>query len=119
MMTFENGVRATYEGAKTNACGFNGWAREYFRAECEHETLIMDNRRIERFPYQPKQYSREGQGQENPLAGAGEVDERLAHCPVSGLAGRRPAHEDQCRGQSAIGCPDLRGHRKPATRASR
>ncbi len=64
MMTFENGVRAIYEGAKTNACGFNGWAKEYVRAECEHETLIMDNRRIERFPYQPKQYSREGQGEE-------------------------------------------------------
>lgn len=64
MMTFENGVRAMYEGAKTNACGFNGWGREYVRVECEHETLIMDNRRIERFPYAPKQYSREGQGTE-------------------------------------------------------
>ena len=67
MMTFENGVRAIYEGAKTNASGFNGWAKEYVRAECEHETLIMDNRRIERFPYQPKQYSREGEGEEVPL----------------------------------------------------
>ena len=67
MMTFENGVRAIYEGAKTNACGFNGWAREYVRAECEQETLIMDNRRIERFPYEPKQYSREGQGEEVPM----------------------------------------------------
>ena len=67
MMTFANGVRATYEGAKTNASGFNGWAREYVRAECEHETLIMDNRRIERFPYQPRQFSREGQGEEIPL----------------------------------------------------
>lgn len=67
MMTFENGVRAIYEGAKTNASGFNGWAHEYVRAECEHETLIMDNRRIERFPYRPKQYSREGQGEEIPL----------------------------------------------------
>ena len=67
MMTFENGVRATYEGAKTNACGFNGWAHEYVRAECENETLIMDNRRIERFPYQPKQYSREGKGEEIAL----------------------------------------------------
>ncbi len=67
MMTFENGVRAIYEGAKTNACGFNGWAHEYVRAECEHETLIMDNRRIERFPYQAKQYSREGRGEEITL----------------------------------------------------
>ena len=67
MMTFENGTRAIYEGAKTNACGFNGWSREYIRAECEHETLIMDHRRVERFPYAPKNYSREGQGQEVPL----------------------------------------------------
>ena len=27
----------------------------------------MDHRRVERFPYQPKQYSREGQGIEVPL----------------------------------------------------
>ena len=67
MMTFENGTRAIYEGAKTNACGFNGWTREYVRAECEHETLIMDHRRIERFPYAPKNQSREGQGEEVPL----------------------------------------------------
>ena len=67
MMTFENGTRAIYEGAKTNACGFNGWAHEYVRAECENETLIMDNRRIERYPYQPRQYNREGQGEEVQL----------------------------------------------------
>ena len=67
MMTFENGTRAFYEGAKTNASGFNGWSQEYFRAECENETLIMDCRRIERFPYQPRQYSREGQGEEVQL----------------------------------------------------
>ncbi len=67
MMTFKNGARAIYEGAKTNACGFNGWTREYVRAECEHETLIMDHRHIERFPYSPKHQSREGQGQEVPL----------------------------------------------------
>ena len=67
MMTFENGTRAIYEGAKTNACGFNGWTREYIRAECEQETLIMDHRRIERFPYSPKNQSREGEGEEVPL----------------------------------------------------
>ena len=67
MMTFENGTRAIYEGAKTNACGFNGWTREYIRAECEHETLIMDHRRIERFPYSPRNDSREGRGEEVPL----------------------------------------------------
>ena len=67
MMTFENGVRAIYEGAKTNAVGLNGWAQEYFRAECEHETLILDRRRVERFPYEQKVYKREGEGIEVPL----------------------------------------------------
>ena len=67
MMTFENGVRAIYEGAKTNSVGLNGWAQEYFRAECEHETLILDRRRIERFPYEQKVYKREGEGIEVPL----------------------------------------------------
>lgn len=67
MMTFKNGARAIYEGAKTNACGFNGWAHEYIRAECEKETLILDQRSVERFPYQHKNYSREGQGQVVPL----------------------------------------------------
>jgi predicted dehydrogenase len=54
MMTFENGVRAFYEGAKTNAAGLNGWTREYIRAECENTTLILDNRRLQRIPYAPK-----------------------------------------------------------------
>lgn len=67
MLTFENGVRAIYEGAKTNAVGLNGWAQEYFRVECEHETLILDRRRVERFPYEPKVYKREGEGIEVPL----------------------------------------------------
>lgn len=38
-MTFENGVKAFYEGAKTNAVGFNGWANEYIRAECEEASI--------------------------------------------------------------------------------
>ena len=50
-MHFENGTRATYEGAKTNAVGLNGWAQEYIRAECEKATIVLDRRRIERFPY--------------------------------------------------------------------
>ncbi len=49
-MHMENGTRATYEGAKTNANGFNWWAQEYIRAECEGATLIMDRRQVERFP---------------------------------------------------------------------
>ncbi len=116
MMTFENGVRAIYEGAKTNASGFNGWAKEYVRAECEHETLIMDNRRIERFPYQPKQYSREGRRRGDPPARAVQMEERVADCPVSRLAGRRPADGDERRGQSAVGRPDFCRHREQPQR---
>ncbi|MEM7539333.1 MAG: Gfo/Idh/MocA family oxidoreductase [Chloroflexota bacterium] len=48
-MTFENGVKAFYEGAKTNAVGLNGWSHEYVRAECENATVIMDRRNVEIF----------------------------------------------------------------------
>ncbi|MEM7034085.1 MAG: Gfo/Idh/MocA family oxidoreductase [Chloroflexota bacterium] len=70
MMTFENGVHATYEGAKTNSVGLNGWSREYIRAECELATLIMSRREIERFPYNPKtarEDKPEGSGEKIPL----------------------------------------------------
>ena len=69
-MTFENGVKAFYEGAKTNAVGFNGWANEYIRAESEFATIIMDNRNLERFSHQADKksvYQREGQGEAIPL----------------------------------------------------
>lgn len=67
-MHFENGVRVFYEGAKPNAIGLNGWAQEYVRAECEHATLIMDCRRVERQPYEGGRiYKREGEGTEIPL----------------------------------------------------
>lgn len=69
-MTFENGVKAFYEGAKTNAVGFNGWANEYIRAECEGASIIMDNRILERFPHQAEEksvYKREGKGVNIPL----------------------------------------------------
>lgn len=51
MMHFENGTRGTYEGAKTNAIGMNGWTNEYIRAECEKATLILNKRKLERFYY--------------------------------------------------------------------
>jgi predicted dehydrogenase len=54
-MHFKNGVRAFYEGAKTNAIGLNGWANEYIRAECRESTLILDRRHLEHFPYDPDQ----------------------------------------------------------------
>jgi predicted dehydrogenase len=66
IMHFENGKRATYEGATTNAVRLNGWAEEYIRAECEHATLVMDHRRVERheaIPGQAHTSVREGQGE--------------------------------------------------------
>lgn len=70
IMRCGNGIRATYEGAKTNAAGLNGWAHEYIRAECEKATLILDRRRLERFTYNPDGYwthGTEGEGEEVPL----------------------------------------------------
>jgi predicted dehydrogenase len=69
-MHFENGTRAFYEGAKTNAIGLNGWGQEYLRAECERATLIMDHRQVECFAYDPTRKgasAREGEGVEVPL----------------------------------------------------
>jgi len=70
ILSFSNGVKAVYESAKTNAVGLNGPGREYIRAECEGATLILDNRHIECFTYDPSRksrYAREGQGREIPL----------------------------------------------------
>jgi predicted dehydrogenase len=69
-LTMSNGTRAFYEGAKTNAVGLNGWAQEYIRAECRDGTLILSNRRLERFGYQPSgswRSQREGDGEKVPL----------------------------------------------------
>jgi predicted dehydrogenase len=65
-MHFENGSRAVYEGAKTNAVSLNGWSQEYIRAECEGGTLVMDRRHVEVFPYDPDIQRRnvsEGEGE--------------------------------------------------------
>jgi len=68
MMRCSNGVRATYEGAKTNAVGLNGWGNEYIRAECEKATLILDHRTIEKFEYNAGgTYKRHGEGEPVPL----------------------------------------------------
>ena len=69
-MVMGNATRATYEGAKTNAVGFNGWTREYVRAECQGATLVMAHRKIEAFDYDPAGTWREvheGQGRQVPL----------------------------------------------------
>jgi predicted dehydrogenase len=52
-MRFENGVRATWEGAKGNAVTLNGWGSDYVRAECRDETLVLDDRQLTRHPYDP------------------------------------------------------------------
>ena len=68
-MRFGNDTRAVYEGAKTNAVGLNGWGHEYIRAECEGTTLVMDQRRIERFVHRGADSptsGREGHGE--PIA---------------------------------------------------
>jgi predicted dehydrogenase len=46
-MDMQNGVKCLYEGAKTNAQGLNCWEEEYFRAECEYGSLVLDHRQIE------------------------------------------------------------------------
>ena len=69
-MQLENGVRALYEGAKTNAVGLNGWSREYLRAECELATLIMDHGEVERFDHDAEARSvgvRHGEGAAVPM----------------------------------------------------
>ena len=67
-MSFENGVKATYEGSCTNAVELNGWGIEYIRAECENATLILDHRNLERFDYDPNAGSmREGEGKKIEL----------------------------------------------------
>lgn len=53
-MRFENGVRATWEGAKANAVTLNGWGSDYLRAECQNETLVLNDREITRHPYHPE-----------------------------------------------------------------
>ncbi|MFC4990040.1 Gfo/Idh/MocA family protein [Saliphagus infecundisoli] len=50
-MRFENGSRAMWEGAKTNAVTLNGWYSDYLRAECRDETLVLNDRELCRHSY--------------------------------------------------------------------
>ncbi len=50
-MRFDNGVRATWEGAKANAYGLNGWGSDYLRAEARDATIVLNAREIVRHPY--------------------------------------------------------------------
>jgi hypothetical protein len=42
----ENGIRASYEGSKTNASTISPWEEEYWRVECRDGTLELDRRRL-------------------------------------------------------------------------
>lgn len=69
-MRFENGRRATYEGAECNAVKLNGWSQEYVRAECENATILLEHRRVERHDHvsgTSHTGSREQHGVEVPL----------------------------------------------------
>jgi predicted dehydrogenase len=46
LLEMVNGVKAVYEGAMTNATFLNNWCDEYFRAECEGGTLVLDHRKL-------------------------------------------------------------------------
>jgi predicted dehydrogenase len=91
LMEFENGVRAAYEGAKSVAVGLNTWGNEYFRAECENATLVLDRRRVERFA--PDTAPGDGpRGAEVPLVpGSGWGHPRLVADFLAWLDGGPPA----------------------------
>lgn len=70
IMSFENGTRAFYEGAKCNAVQLNYWTQEYFRVECENSTLVLNRRELECFRRKPGvnvNVGREGEGERIPL----------------------------------------------------
>jgi predicted dehydrogenase len=46
VVEMENGVRASYEGSKTNASTISPWEEEYWRVECRDATLELDRRRL-------------------------------------------------------------------------
>jgi predicted dehydrogenase len=93
-MHFENGTRAVYEGAKTNAVGINGWAQEYVRAECEGATLVLDRRHLVKLAYNPETMradKRESEGEtialiEQPKWANAWLVEQFVHWLAGGAA---------------------------------
>jgi len=73
----DGGTRATYEGAKTNAVGLNGWEQEYVRAECRDATLVLSGGELRAFPYDADD---EGVGEHTEFADGDRLalDERPA-----------------------------------------
>jgi predicted dehydrogenase len=68
-MTFENGVRAVYEGSVSHPVGLNTFYKEYIRVDGELGTAILAHRDVEVFVRQDfwRQQHREGQGQKIAL----------------------------------------------------
>lgn len=64
-MTFENGVRAVYEGSVSNAVGLNTFYKEYIRIDGELGTAILNHREVEVFRRQDfwRQEHKSGEGQ--------------------------------------------------------
>ena len=64
-MTFENGVRASYEGSVSHPVGLNTFYKEYIRVDGELGTAILAHREVEVFMRQDfwRQQHREGEGQ--------------------------------------------------------
>jgi len=46
VVEMDNGIRASYEGSKTNASTISPWEEEYWRVECRDGTLELDRRRL-------------------------------------------------------------------------
>jgi predicted dehydrogenase len=64
-MTFDNGVRAVYEGSVSHPVGLNTFYKEYIRVDGERGSAILAHRDVEVFMRQDfwRQQHREGQGQ--------------------------------------------------------
>ena len=94
-MQFENGSRAFFEGASTNAVGLKDWEYETIRAECEFGTLVLNARRLERFAYDPSTQritKFEGQGRKAPALGTTKMEKHLADrtvCAIGWMAASR------------------------------
>jgi predicted dehydrogenase len=70
VLTFENGVRAVFEGSVSAAVGVSDWYFERIRADGSDAIAILDNRELElfnRMDHRVRQRGRSGQGQKSAL----------------------------------------------------
>ncbi len=71
ILTFQNGIRLSYEGTSCNAVSINEYFKGYIRADCETGVLILSHGRVERHRYDPTRKSgvrHEGEGETIPPA---------------------------------------------------